>query len=180
VAQAESDNLVDLINNYSHPYWGFPPKNFYAEFLAAVEIGKNIQRYFPGLEPDSPLAIQEVEVKKGSSLAALASAKGLTREQFLEWNPALSTAASVVPAGYKMKFPADSNAATVVAMVDRRSGEPRQEEKPPMVRHRVRPGETIGQIARRYGASVEKILQVNGIRRAHLIQIGTMLLIPKI
>lgn len=50
VAQIGSDNLVDLIRKYEHPYWGFAPKNFYAEFLAAVDIAQNIEQYFPGLD----------------------------------------------------------------------------------------------------------------------------------
>jgi LysM repeat protein len=35
-------------------------------------------------------------------------------------------------------------------------------------------------IARRYGASVEKILQANGMRKPHLLQAGRTLLIPKL
>ena len=49
VAEVGSDNLVDLIQQYNHPYWGFPPKQFYAEFLAAVEIGSNPSEYFSRL-----------------------------------------------------------------------------------------------------------------------------------
>ena len=44
VAEVGSTNLVDLIERYNHPYWGFPPKQFYAEFLAAVEVGGNPSR----------------------------------------------------------------------------------------------------------------------------------------
>jgi membrane-bound lytic murein transglycosylase D len=54
VATIESDNLVDLIRDYRHPNWGFPPQNFYAEFLAAVEIGKNVNQYFPELSSTRP------------------------------------------------------------------------------------------------------------------------------
>jgi len=72
VAELQSDNLVELIQNYQHPYWGFAPKNFYAEFLAAVEVAKNMNRYFPGIEPDRPLAVHEIELKQNMSLVALA------------------------------------------------------------------------------------------------------------
>ena len=37
-----------------------------------------------------------------------------------------------------------------------------------VVHHRVQRGETLYDIARRYGASVENILQVNGLRKAQL------------
>ncbi len=47
VATVQSENLVELIQQYDHPYWGFAPKNFYAEFLAAVEIGSNPEPLLP-------------------------------------------------------------------------------------------------------------------------------------
>jgi membrane-bound lytic murein transglycosylase D len=182
VAQVQSDNLVDLINNYSHPYWGYAPKNFYAEFLVAVEVGRNYQQYFPGLQLDAPLNFREVEVKQGSSVNALASAAGLTRDEFYAWNPAISRNARVVPAGYQMKLPADgrSEPALVLASAANRSEpKPQARAKAQLVKHRVKAGETIAQIARRYGASVERILEANSIRRASLLQVGALLLIPR-
>lgn len=173
-AQVGSRNLMDLINNYSHRYWGFAPKNFYAEFLAAVDVAKNSERYFPGLELHPPAAIQEHELKNGTSLGALVHSTGLTHAQLLEWNPALSSSVRVVPAGYRVKLPADKNAEAVVEVAPNRPPEQTQ-----VVRHRVKRGETLFQIARRYGASLERILQLNGIQRPHLVRVGTLLLIPR-
>ena len=51
VAEVGSDNLVDVIQKYNHPHFGYPPKNFYAEFLAAVEIGKNTRAILPRSRP---------------------------------------------------------------------------------------------------------------------------------
>jgi membrane-bound lytic murein transglycosylase D len=180
VTQIESDNLVDLIDRYSHPNWGYAPKNFYAEFLAAVEIGKNYQQYFPGLQLDQPANFREVEVRRASSVTALASASGLTRDKFLTWNPAISKSARAIPTGYRMKLPSDGGTQPVVQVAARRTEEkPRREPKIQVVRHRVKRGETIAQIARRYGASVERILQANSIHRANLLQVGALLLIPR-
>jgi murein endopeptidase len=39
---------------------------------------------------------------------------------------------------------------------------------PPMVKHRVRPGETLGSLARRYGTSVSAIRAANGLRTTRL------------
>jgi penicillin-insensitive murein endopeptidase len=39
---------------------------------------------------------------------------------------------------------------------------------PPMVKHRVRPGETLGSLARRYGTSVSAIKGANGLRTTRL------------
>ena len=179
VAEIQSDNLVDLVQNYNHRNWGFAAKNFYAEFLAAVDIARNVGQYFPGLEAHPAITIHEVELKKGSSFISLANSSGLTREQFLEWNPALSAGMKVVPAGYRVKLPAERKLQpTIVEVAHHRPRQEKQQE-PAVVRHRVKRGETVLQIAKRYGASVDRIVQLNGIRKAHLLQVGMTLLVPK-
>jgi membrane-bound lytic murein transglycosylase D len=175
VAAIESDNLMDLIRDHRHPNWGFAPKNFYAEFLAAVEIGKNINQYFPDLELDPAVAVREIELKKSTSLVTLAKNHGLTRDQLLGWNPALSSQTRSVPAGYRVKVPMNSKAEPLIEVA---KSQPR--ERPQVVRHRVKRGETLIEIARRYGASVDRILHMNGIRKPHLIRAGTTLLVPKL
>ncbi len=180
VADVGSDNLVDLIEKYDHPYWGFAPKHFYAEFLAAVEIGSNVQQYFPGLVLDPAVEIKEIESNGKTTLAYLAKSSGMSREEFLAWNPALSPKARVVPAGYLIKLPVDRNAPPIVAVAQVQETPRPRRPQPQVVHHRVRRGETVYEIARRYGASVENILQINGLRKAHLLKAGTTLRIPKI
>ena len=180
IAQVESDNLVELIEKYEHPYWGFAPKHFYAEFLAAVEIGSNVAQYFPELVLDQAVEMKETEVKGNSSLSSLISSSGLSRMEFLAWNPALSPTTRTVPAGYRVKLPTDraTPAPPVVAFAQVQS--PARPAQTQVVHHRVRRGETIYEIARRYGASVENILQINGLRKAHSLKAGSTLRIPKI
>jgi peptidoglycan lytic transglycosylase D len=174
VADRQSDNLVELIRDYNHPYWGFAPKNFYAEFLAAVDVAKNINQYFPGTELDAPLVVQEIELKKSVPLGVLAKNTRLTHRELLGWNPALSAQTRSIPVGYRVKVPLDSKTDPIIQVV-----QTRVQEQPDVVRHRVKRGETLMQIARRYGASVDKIMQINGMRKSHLLQVGSTLLIPK-
>ena len=42
----------------------------------------------------------------------------------------------------------------------------------------VKPGETLGEIAERYGVSVNRLMQANGIKDPTLVQIGQRLVIP--
>ena len=178
VADVGSANLVDLIEKYNHPYWGFPPKQFYAEFLAAVEIGSNVARYFPGLELDAAVKIKEVEINRGTALASLIKSSGLDRDAFLGWNPALSSTARVVPAGYRVKLPTDRTVEPLVVLAKNEDVKPKAQ--PQVVHHRVKRGETLFEIARRYGASVQHIARVNGLRPSHLLRAGSTLRIPRI
>lgn len=195
VAEIGSSNLLDLIQRYNHPYWGFAPKQFYAEFLAAVEIGKNLSQYFPGIEQDAPRRIQELTLASNTSMSTAISTTGLSQEEFMEWNPALSAGVRVLPAGYRVKLPADRSVEPIVevARLNYRAPPPagmrqvalaqsqqRQAGKAQVIHHRVQRGETLIQIAQRYGASVQRILQVNGIRQAHLVRAGITLRIPRV
>ncbi len=179
VDEVGSANLVDLIERYNHPYWGFPPKQFYAEFLAAVEIGSNVGRYFPDLEIDAAVTIKEVEVNRSTTLASLIKSSGLDRDDFLGWNPALSSRARIVPAGYRVKLPTDRTVEPLVVLAKNEEVKPKT-ARPQVVHHRVKRGETLFEIARRYGASVQRIAQVNGLRQSHLLRVGTTLRIPQI
>lgn len=38
--------------------------------------------------------------------------------------------------------------------------------------HRIRPGDTLGKIARRYGTTIERLCQLNGIKRTTILRIG--------
>jgi membrane-bound lytic murein transglycosylase D len=190
VAAVGSDNLVDLIQRYEHPNWVFAPKQFYAEFLAAVEIGTNLHKYYPDLRLDAPVEIREVELNSATPLASVINSHRLSRDEFLGWNPALSSATRVVPAGYRVKLPMDRTMEPLVTVAQsqqaarqpqlQNKSQRQPEPKSQMVHHRVKRGETVIEIAKRYGASVERILQINGIRKAHLVKVGTTLRIPKI
>ena len=189
VAEIGSSNLVDLIQRYNHPYWGFAPKQFYAEFLAAVEIGKNFNQYFPGVEQDAPRKIRELPLATKTLLSTAISSSGLNHAEFLEWNPALSANVQVLPAGYRVKLPADrsSEPSLEVAQINNQAPAPAprqmasaQAPQAQVIHHRVKRGETIIQIAQRYGASVQRILHANGIRHAHLVRAGTTLRIPTV
>jgi membrane-bound lytic murein transglycosylase D len=180
VDEVGSDNLVDLIQRYNHPNWGFAPKQFYAEFLAAAEIGTNLSTYFPGLQLDAAVEIKEVELNNTTSLTSAINSSGLSRDEFLGWNPALSSATRVVPAGYRVKLPVDRTMEPLVTVAQSQQAARQPQPKTKIVHHRVKRGETLGVIARRYGASVQRILDVNGIRKAHLVKVGTTLVIPKI
>jgi membrane-bound lytic murein transglycosylase D len=114
-------------------------------------------------------------LKNSLSLLALAKNTGLTRDQLLGWNPALSAQTRSVPAGYRVKVPVDSKAQPVIE-----AAQSQAKEQPKVVHHQVKRGETVFQIARRYGASVDRILQKNGMPKTHRLQAGTTLLVPKL
>lgn len=107
IKAAESDNLVDLIQHYQSPTFGFASKNFYAEFLAVVDIATNSERYFPFLRTHRPILLREVDVRQGAPLMAVLKPAAISPDDFFEWNPALEPTVKSIPLGYRVKLPPD-------------------------------------------------------------------------
>ncbi|MGE5061870.1 MAG: lytic transglycosylase domain-containing protein [Betaproteobacteria bacterium] len=107
IKAVESDDIVDLIRQYRSPTFGFASKNFYAEFLAVVELATNKDTYFPFLRTHSPVSLREVATKRAMPLRSVFTPAAISPSDFFEWNPALDSAATMLPAGYKIKLPPD-------------------------------------------------------------------------
>jgi len=107
IKAAESDNLVDLIQRYQSPTFGFASKNFYAEFLAVVDIATNSDLYFPFLRTHRPVALRELAITKRAPLFAVLKPAAISQNDFFEWNPALDPTAKFIPLGYRVKLPPD-------------------------------------------------------------------------
>src|ERR1051325_9443276 len=107
IKAVESDNIVDLIRQYQSPTFGFASKNFYAEFLAVVELASNKDVYFPFLRSHSPVTLREVATKRPIPLRLVLKPAAMSSSDFFQWNPALDAAATMLPGGYRIKLPPD-------------------------------------------------------------------------
>ena len=100
-----SRDLVEIIRRYQSPTFGFASKNFYAEFLAAVDIARNSEAHFPFLRLHTPLSLHEIEIKRPIPIHSLLKPAAVSQNDFFEWNPALNPTATTIPAGYRVKLP---------------------------------------------------------------------------
>jgi membrane-bound lytic murein transglycosylase D len=102
IKAVESGDLVDLIRGYQSPTFGFASKNFYAEFLAVVEIATNSDNYFPILRLRRPVTLREVAVQRHTPLHSVLKPAAISQRDFFEWNPALHPEAKTIPIGYQV------------------------------------------------------------------------------
>lgn len=54
VEATNGGNLFDIVRTYEGPHFGFASKNYYAEFLAAVQVWNHREMYFPGIDAEPP------------------------------------------------------------------------------------------------------------------------------
>jgi len=171
VSKVGSDNLMEIIRKYKSRRFGVSSKNFYAEFVAAVEVAKRDEEYLPDLEYYSPVKIAELKLDQPISVSILLRFAGVSRQQFLAWNPALSRRIRIIPKWYRVKVPEEQLEVFAQAYEKAVTG--------PWVRHHVARGETLSHIAKAYRISIGEIQSLNGLSNVHFITVGQQLKIPR-
>jgi len=166
--------------NYLDDFWDLYERlpretaQYVPRYLAVLHIIKNPHLYGFDLDgTDPPLVYEELKINKGVKLRDVAEQIGVSEDVLTDLNPELRHKAS--PENYSLKVPPGK------AEILEASLESIPQYVPPKrhyVYHRVRRGETLSHIARRYRTSVRAIAKVNGIARKDYIRIGQKLKIP--
>ncbi len=174
-----------IIERYQSRSFGFASQNFYAEFVAAMEIDREPQRYFGPVMREPTEDAESVILDHYYRPATLAAAFGVPLEALRAANPAVSSSVwegkRHLPKGYELRIPRDPlRAAPKVVLAGIPAGEriDTQVAGSPSGTHRVRSGETLSTIARRYGVSTRALAQANGLRSVHRIRVGQRLRVP--
>jgi membrane-bound lytic murein transglycosylase D len=174
------DDIVKVIDNYRSRTFGFASKNFFSEFMAALEVSQNPQQYFPGLVMNQPFQFSEIPIEDYVHISTLEKHFEMSREEIAEYNPSLRrpviSGKKRVPKNYLFKIPIDRefNPDELYASIP----EELKFDKQVRVRwYTVRRGDTLSTIARRMRTSVWKLKEMNTIR-GHRIYKGQVLEIP--
>lgn len=150
-------------------------RRYVPRLFAALQIIEDPAKYgmtLPDTEP-APVSVARVRVERSVALDRLDAVLGLPGGILAELNPELRYQAT--PRGmYDLRVPTGGEPAVLSQIA---SLPEYKNPRPDYVSHRVRSGETLGAIARKYGASVAAIQKANGLR-SHRIRIGQRLRIP--
>ncbi|MBL8260247.1 MAG: lytic transglycosylase domain-containing protein, partial [Candidatus Competibacteraceae bacterium] len=105
------NNFPAIVRGYSGPNFGFASRNFYAEFLAAREIARSPQRFFPeGVRFEPPLNLDRVRLRQSVDVATLSSYYGVNAWELTSlnqaWKPAAQQGRIALPSGTMVWLPA--------------------------------------------------------------------------
>jgi membrane-bound lytic murein transglycosylase D len=169
---------INYLDNFWDLYERLPQETarYVPRFLATLHILNNPETY--GLDVvsiDPPMAYETVDVSKQIHLKNIAKTIGVDEETLMELNPELRY--RILPDDtYRLRIP-PGDSALLMANIDQIPvAQPPQRA---YVYHRVRNGETLSVIARKYRARVRDIMQANNLRRSNYIVAGRRLKIPQ-
>ncbi len=180
VRKVGTNDLGEIIQKYRSRTFGFASKNFYSEFLAALETELEYEKYFGKLNVEAPLTFEEVEMKGYTSVKSLLKITGISKELLKRYNPGLTDyvflGRKLIPRGYRIKLPPEMKNDFVASY----QGLPREDvraEQKTFTYHRVRRGDTLTHLASLYDTTIGEIRQANRIGR--YLYAGQLLVIPK-
>ena len=182
VRKVGSRAIDAIINRYKSRTFGFASRNFYSEFMAALEVERDPERWFGDLRKDPPENPEIVLLDHYYRPSTLASAFRVTPEALRRLNPALGSPVwrgqKYVPRGYALRIPRDPLRAAPRVILASIPQSERLARQTPDRSYRVRRGDTLSRIARRFGVSQSRIAAMNGIHNRHRIRAGQRLKIP--
>jgi membrane-bound lytic murein transglycosylase D len=105
------DNIDAIVQSYAGKSFGFASRNFYAEFLAARQVARNAQQFFPeGIAYESPLNLDRIRLRQAVDAPTLASYYEVNLGELIALNKAWKSPAHngkrPLPAGTMVWLPA--------------------------------------------------------------------------
>ena len=150
-------------------------RNYIPYYLAAAIIMKDPEKYGFTIPKVKPFSYEEVVLEHSADLAVLSRVAGIKVKTLRKYNPELRQSATPADNPYLLKLPKGKKE----QFLERWNSIPESERfAPQFIVHRVRYGESLWTISKKYGASIHDIAAVNKIRNRHKIKVGNKLKVP--
>ena len=150
-------------------------KNYLPKLLAVLMIAKQPEKYgFEDLEYHEPIAYDSVPLPSSTDLEVIARLSDSDYQQIKKLNPELKRW-STPPAvkDYLVRLPVGSqdDFSQAYAQLPKR-------QRANYARHKVKSGDTLLALSKRYGVRVQDIQRLNSISNARTLKIGADLILP--
>lgn len=149
-------------------------RNYIPLFLATTIIGRDPVKYGFKSPQNDPWKYDVVEIEKSADLSILAQSAGISLSTLRKYNPELRQSATPTKS-YNLRLPIGKK-----DLFEKKYAALPESKRfaPQYITHRVRSGENLGSISRKYRVSIHNIAAVNKIRNRHKIKVGQVLTIP--
>ncbi len=151
-------------------------RNYIPYFLSAAIIARSPSEYgFEVPKNIKPFQYDTITLEKSSDIAVLARVAGIKPKLLREYNPELRQSATPAEGKYELKIPMGVKEKFLAAWK-----EIPEEERfaPQFIVHRVRYGESLWTISKKYNVSIHDLAAVNKIRNRNKVRVGQKLNVP--
>ena len=183
IRKTGTSDMGVIVKKYRSRSFGFASRNFYSEFLAALEVSSKPEQYFPGIKPYATQELVRFELDHYVPARELARALNIELNELRQHNLALREAVwdgeKYLPARYELRLPKHLLAGQ---LDERLAGLPlntRFDAQVPDKTYRIRRGDSLSRIASLYRIRVSDLVMMNNLRSRHRIRAGQVLFLPQ-
>lgn len=181
VREMGTTDIGIIAANYKGRAFGFASRNFYAQFLAVLDVELNAAHHFPNIRMAAAPNFIEVRTDAFIDAEVFARSVGISLEQLRADNPALRPAIwegnKRIPQGFPVKVRAEAvSGGDLLALVPT---DFKFAVQTPDVAYVVVRGDSLSVIARRFNTSVSNLVALNQLPSSNRIAIGQRLLLPQ-
>ena len=181
VRETGTRDIETIVANYKGRAFGFASRNFYAQFLAVLEVENRAREHFGDFRLNPAPRYREIELDSYVDAEVFARSVGISLEQLREDNPALRPViwdgSKRIPRGWKVKVREEAvPGGDLLAMIP---DDLKFAIQTPDIEYIVERGDSLSVIASRFNTSVSALVSINQLASRHRIQIGQRLLLPQ-
>lgn len=177
-AVREKGSYEKIFKSYDGELFKFASRNFYSEFLAAVNVARRLEND-PRIVRDRPEATLLLRMAGYARAADIRAHFRIAAEDFARLNPSLRepvlSGKKFIPKGFQVRLPATGRIRELASAFPSglyHSAQIRDRE------YTVRRGDCASDIARKFGLSVRELARANNLGRRATVRIGQRLKIP--
>ncbi len=183
VRDTGSRDIGRIISEYTGPRFGFASRNFYPEFLAALEVERDAERYFGSFSKDAAPDFAQYELTAFVDANVIAHNLGVGLEDLRKDNPALQAAIwsgnKRVPKGYILKINKNLLKRDIVTGFNAIAASEFYPAQVPDVSYQVKSGDSLSGIASQYNTTVAELVAINQLRDRNAIRVGQKIILPQ-
>jgi len=181
-------DIAVILEKHESASFQFASKNFYACFLAVLQIMEKPEKYIKNINYKPKWQATSVKLPFAIGTAALCKSLNITEQEFKALNlalrPVVFSQKKTLPAGYSVNIPAAISAADAVAALDRGTPPPQRIAAAQASEldfdgyYTVVSGDNLFGIAKRLGVSMTELAEANNITNSSRIHVGQVLVAP--
>jgi membrane-bound lytic murein transglycosylase D len=163
----------------SRDFWSLRPflpretRNYVPQYIAAAVVAMDPMTFGFEVDRADPLTYEVARIEDCVDLSVLARCAGTSVDVLEDLNPELLQWCTPPGGGYDLRIPAGT-----LETFSRNYANVPDSQKRDWLVHKVRRGETLGGIARKYGVTVSMIAETNRLTSKRIISVGKQLRIP--